>query len=423
MRRFISCLLFLVVLFSVWLLPAVDAKLDATVPMRQASAEVSNVPEEHGNDGPAQNNPAARDDTPDEETPVVKLSTPTPVPTPSPTPIPTPTPVPIKKGDSGDEVMRAQMNLISLGFMTTSPDGSYGKNTENAVAAVKAYLNKADKEKRGVMLSEEEIIDLGLATTPDPDNAASPDATPTPRPTRPSKYGSDGGTIPHDLAAELNDLQDFPILQKTIQRGDTGDDALRLQRRLNSLKYIHLGVDGKIGNATVEAVSNFQRLNGLTGTGIADEATLEKLYSSGAVENDKPLHPYKIYVSRKRQRVEVYMWNDSAEDYTIPYKSFICSTGKKGTETPAGTFFMDTGPAARWHKFTEFNCWAQYAYNIHRNVLFHSVLYKKNDERTLQRSSVSNLGRAASHGCVRLKVEDAKWIWDNCPAGTTVVIQ
>lgn len=28
----------------------------------------------------------------------------------------------------------------------------------------------------------------------------------------------------------------------------------------------------------------------------------------------------------------------------------------------------------------------------------------------------------ASHGCVRLTVKDAKWIYDNCPVGTKVII-
>ena len=40
-----------------------------------------------------------------------------------------------------------------------------------------------------------------------------------------------------------------------------------------------------------------------------------------------------------------------------------------------------------------------------------------------QVGSESNLGRKASHGCIRLKIDDAKWIYDNCPYGTTVVIQ
>jgi len=36
--------------------------------------------------------------------------------------------------------------------------------------------------------------------------------------------------------------------------------------------------------------------------------------------------------------------------------------------------------------------------------------------------SVNKLGSPASHGCIRLKVEDARWIYNNCPAGTTVTV-
>jgi len=230
--------------------------------------------------------------------------------------------------------------------------------------------------------------------------------------------------MPFSLIDELSDPHNFPVISKIVERGDTGDDAFRLQRRLNSLHYLfYRGVDGKVGNGTVEAITNFQRVNGLPQSGIADAETLERLYSSNAIENDQPIHPYLIRVSRKRQRVEVYAWNETADDYNIPHKSFICSTGARGTETPKGTYWQDTGPMNRWHKFTQFNCYAQYSYTIQGNILFHSVLYSKPDERTLQRTSVRNLGKAVSHGCVRLKVNDAKWIYDNCPAGTTVIVE
>ena len=33
------------------------------------------------------------------------------------------------------------------------------------------------------------------------------------------------------------------------------------------------------------------------------------------------------------------------------------------------------------------------------------------------------LGIPASHGCVRLKVEEAKWLYDNIPSGTKLIIQ
>ena len=54
-------------------------------------------------------------------------------------------------------------------------------------------------------------------------------------------------------------------------------------------------------------------------------------------------------------------------------------------------------------------------------VLFHSVLYSAKKKGPTN-SSVNALGRKASHGCVRLAVDDAQWICENCPEGTTVVI-
>ena len=33
------------------------------------------------------------------------------------------------------------------------------------------------------------------------------------------------------------------------------------------------------------------------------------------------------------------------------------------------------------------------------------------------------LGNFASAGCVRLQVEDAKWIWTNCEQHTTVIVK
>ena len=53
--------------------------------------------------------------------------------------------------------------------------------------------------------------------------------------------------------------------------------------------------------------------------------------------------------------------------------------------------------------------------------MFHSVLYGSK-EGSVTRSSVNNLGRRASHGCVRLSVDDAKWVWSNCPRNTKVIV-
>ena len=66
--------------------------------------------------------------------------------------------------------------------------------------------------------------------------------------------------------------------------------------------------------------------------------------------------------------------------------------------------------------------YGQYCSRITGGVLFHSVFYSTTNPGTLAYNSYNRLGTTASHGCVRLNVADAKWIYDNCPSGTLVNI-
>lgn len=50
------------------------------------------------------------------------------------------------------------------------------------------------------------------------------------------------------------------------------------------------------------------------------------------------------------------------------------------------------------------------------------MLYTEPDETTLSVKSFEALGTPASHGCVRLLVSDAKWIYDNCKEGTIITV-
>lgn len=100
-----------------------------------------------------------------------------------------------------------------------------------------------------------------------------------------------------------------------------------------------------------------------------------------------------------------------------PERAFVCSTG---SATPLGTF--STPNKYRWHEL-DGPSWGQYCTRIHGGVLFHSVWYYQNGNYASQSYREYNkLGTTASHGCVRLTVADSKWIYDNCPLGTTVRI-
>jgi len=128
--------------------------------------------------------------------------------------------------------------------------------------------------------------------------------------------------------------------------------------------------------------------------------------------------PYLIKVNRACNTVTIYE-KDSKGNYTVPVKAMICSVGT-GTKTLTGSF--NTKQKYRW-KLLNGNVWGQYATRIVGGILFHSVYYYGYcDPSTLATKEYNKLGTAASQGCIRLTVADAKWIYDNCPVGTQVII-
>lgn len=332
----------------------------------------------------------------------------------------------LKLWSSGEGVKNVQKQLIILGFMGGSANGTFGESTRSGVMELEKYLYKIDHQPESTpeptvtpAVSDGEIID----SASDQANLAADDPETNPYEVMPDESTSDidgfepTGVMTADLQIRL--LEDgIPIYQETVLSGSRGDEVRRVQRRLYSLNYLTAsGVDGVFGAGTERAVQQFQARNSLEETGVADLATQSALFSEDAV---KAIKPYQIKISVDDQRVYVYS-PDASDNYSILVKTFVCSTGTRDHPTPLGTF-TNTGPGARWHYFKKFDCWAQYAWYVDGDIMFHSVLYDEDDESTLRTGSVSALGKRASHGCIRLSVEDAKWIYNNCSAGTTVVV-
>ena len=344
-------------------------------------------------------------------------------------PMPTPEPTPLAKGAKGDGVREVQEALRAYGFMTGSADGDFGKLTDEGLKLFQQYLYVV--EGREYYTTPEPTLAPTATPAPSPTQEPSPTLllsqgaddqvivpTETPQPTA-TPYAPDG-VMSDGLMAEL---ANFEVYRVDMERGSRDTNALgevhRLQRRLDSLMYLEGGIDGIFGGGTESALKYFQKRNKLPETGVADEATQRALFSESAVKSDRPKCMYMLKISVDDQRVYAYKWVNGS--YSQLVRTMKCSTGTTSDPTPLGTFTAG-GPCGRWYYFKKFDCWAQYAYRINGPYLFHSVLYSEKDTATLRQSSVNNLGRRASHGCVRLSVEDAKWIYNNCPAGTTVKV-
>lgn len=151
-------------------------------------------------------------------------------------------------------------------------------------------------------------------------------------------------------------------------------------------------------------------------------------FENGTLEDDS------FTVSTDLDEVNYYVdnWQDLEGDLTIkvnkqascvtvykgetPIRAMVCSAGET---TPEGTFCTDN----KWDWLMLIKAqYGRYCTQISGDYLFHSVPYNSMDIYDLDTEMYNQLGTLCSHGCIRLKVEDAKWIYDNCPSGTEVTI-
>lgn len=123
--------------------------------------------------------------------------------------------------------------------------------------------------------------------------------------------------------------------------------------------------------------------------------------------------PLKIDVSLKDQKVIV----SDAKDRLV--KEFVCSSGEEGSETPTGTFTVTDRGESFYNPAVKEG--AYYWTRFYKTYLFHSLPFDENEN--MEPQEAAKLGTPASHGCVRLETENAKWIYDHIPKGTTVVVQ
>ncbi|MDO4740424.1 MAG: peptidoglycan-binding protein [Eubacteriales bacterium] len=303
-----------------------------------------------------------------------------------------------KLGEKSAEIELMQQCLYEWGFSTEEPDGVFGTGTAAALAEFQDTIWSRIWNERNPGLSYME-----------------------------SGFVVDGNSVDSFIFRHFTD-RNYTIYYTDLKLGDKGPDVGRIQNLLYKNNYLWREPDNSFDYFTQAAVIAFQKAHDLPATGIADEATQKRLMAEGVVPCEEVALPYRLVVDVDQQKVFAYAWD--GEGYTSLVREMICSTGTVETPTPVGVYSEKTGPLNVWHKFRVYHCWAQYSYVIEGGIMFHSVLYynrvnEETGEETpgyLDKASVENLGTRQSHGCVRLEVEDAKWIYLNCPRNTEVEI-
>ncbi|WP_143317792.1 L,D-transpeptidase [Clostridium sp. HBUAS56017] len=124
--------------------------------------------------------------------------------------------------------------------------------------------------------------------------------------------------------------------------------------------------------------------------------------------------PYLIQVDLNNQKTNIYKGKKNSWNLV---KSFCCSTGINGEETPKGTYTIKE--KGKWFFSNSYKQGGKYWVQFNGDYLFHSLPYNEDKSKIVD----FTLGKPASHGCVRLGESDSKWLFDNIPRGSKVIIQ
>ena len=208
-----------------------------------------------------------------------------------------------------------------------------------------------------------------------------------------------------------------------------GGILYRSEKVLFEGKYYYLGDDGKMVTGGLfkagDNILHFAKSNGELETSKNLTVDGNRYYAdpTGDIYAGSTFNEAQKYSSNTNYLIMV----DLSEQITVLYKGskdnwifqreFTCSTGTKDHPTPTGEY-RTTIHDLYFDSFG-YRCWYATGF-IGGEYLFHSSPYTLTSKPEV--CADRTLGTPSSHGCVRMKLEDAKWLYDNIPLGTKVVI-
>lgn len=184
-----------------------------------------------------------------------------------------------------------------------------------------------------------------------------------------------------------------------LRYGDRGSAVVSLQRHLVALGYLQRGaVDGTFGDETWYAVVAFQGWEQIKRDGVVGRETRRALRDARPPQPWQRL-PRALEIDLTRQ---VLLIVEGGAVRRIVH----ASTGAR-SRTPEGRFSVGRRLRKSWSP--RYHVWLRYALYFHGGFAIHAFPFVPD--------------QPASHGCVRIPVEDARLVFDAAPLGTPVLIR
>lgn len=114
-------------------------------------------------------------------------------------------------------------------------------------------------------------------------------------------------------------------------------------------------------------------------------------------------------------RIRLYVLEYADEGWQV-IRSLPCTVGDPAHPTPSGRFEISY-KCASIGKESLYLC--RYALCFYGGYMFHSVLFDWGGSEIID----GRMGMRISHGCVRLRQEDSRWLYESIPIGSTVFIR
>jgi len=149
-----------------------------------------------------------------------------------------------------------------------------------------------------------------------------------------------------------------------------------------------------------------------TDMSIAPIADLEKFVNDGGYISKTK---YLVLTDIARQQTHVFYGASGAWRHI---RRFSCSTGENASPTTRGEFRMEA--RGEWFYSARLGAGGKWWIRFNGDYLYHSIPMDEN-RQIIPGEDVVGVRRSA--GCVRLLPDCAKWLYDNVPDGTTVIIE